>query len=165
MPSEVYDYEVVADDNTQVSPDGLPPFSPPEHVDNVYREGQAKMARFLKSIGGSAVTTGTPNAYNVVIEMNISALAEGMVFVVEFHATNVSGSATINFSRRVSGVDTLVSNKELRVGARTALAAGELATGQRYLVQYDGTHFQLLNPTVVEAPPVETQPEYWVHLF
>jgi hypothetical protein len=69
-----------------------------------------------------------------------SAYATGNLF--SFVAANTNtGATTINLNS--------LGAKSITKAGSTALAAGDLVSGQIYLIEYDGTRFQLLN-----APPV-----------
>jgi hypothetical protein len=82
---------------------------------------------------------GTGDAITLDLTPSITAYAAGQIFHFKATATN-TGAATIN-------VDA-VGAKDLKKGAAgsTALAAGDITSGGMYVVMYDGTNMQLLNP-------------------
>jgi hypothetical protein len=72
----------------------------------------------------------------------IAAYAAGNLF--SFVAANTNtGAATINLNS--------LGAKSITKQGTTALAAGDILSGQVHLIEYDGTRFQLLNPTVVNG--------------
>jgi hypothetical protein len=69
----------------------------------------------------------------------IAAYATGNLF--SFVAANTNtGAATINLNS--------LGAKSITKQGSTALVAGDIVSGQLYLIEYDGTRFQLLNPSV-----------------
>jgi hypothetical protein len=69
-----------------------------------------------------------------------SAYATGNLF--SFVAANTNtGAATINLNS--------LGAKSITKSGSTALAAGDIVSGQLYLIEYDGTRFQLINPSTV----------------
>jgi hypothetical protein len=70
----------------------------------------------------------------------IAAYATGNLF--SFVAANTNtGAATINLNS--------LGAKSITKAGSTALAAGDIVSNRIYLIEYDGTRFQLLNPTNV----------------
>jgi len=70
----------------------------------------------------------------------IAAYATGNLF--SFVAANTNtGAATIN-------LNSLGAKSITKLGT-TALAAGDIVSGQVHLIEYDGTRFQLINPSTV----------------
>ena len=70
----------------------------------------------------------------------IAAYATGNLF--SFVAANTNtGAATINLNS--------LGAKSITKQGTTALAAGDLVSGQVHLIEYDGTRFQLINPGTV----------------
>jgi hypothetical protein len=79
----------------------------------------------------------------------IAAYATGNLF--SFVAANTNtGAATINLNS--------LGAKSITKAGTTALAAGDIVSNRIYLIEYDGTRFQLLNPTNVAVtgivPPI-----------
>ena len=67
----------------------------------------------------------------------IAAYATGNLF--SFVAANTNtGAATINLNS--------LGAKSITKSGSTALAAGDIVSGQIHLIEYDGTRFQLINP-------------------
>jgi hypothetical protein len=70
----------------------------------------------------------------------LTAYATGNLF--SFVAANTNtGATTINLNS--------LGAKSITKSGTTALAAGDIVSGQVYLIEYDGTRFQLINPTNV----------------
>ena len=101
------------------------------------------------SSGGSseyAVTTGTANSYLLAPAPAIVSYTTGVAFNININISN-TGPSTINISNL--GTIALVTNLGY------PLAGGELLAGSVYRIIYDGTNFQILNPT----PPIQISPE------
>lgn len=97
------------------------------------------------SSGGSseyAITTGTANNYILSPAPAIVVYTTGVAFNININISN-TGPSTIN----ISGLGT----KDLVVSPNYPLAGGELLAGNVYRIVYDGTNFQILNPT----PPIQ----------
>jgi hypothetical protein len=72
----------------------------------------------------------------------IAAYATGNLF--SFVAANTNtGATTINLNS--------LGAKSITKSGTTALVAGDLVSGQIYLIEYDGTRFQLINPSSVSG--------------
>lgn len=70
----------------------------------------------------------------------IAAYATGNLF--SFVAANTNtGAATINLNS--------LGAKSITKFGSTALAAGDIVSGQVHLIEYDGTRFQLINPSTI----------------
>lgn len=94
-------------------------------------------------------TTGTANNYVLTPAPTLLAYAAGNSYKVLFNVGN-SGPSTIN----ISGL----GPQSLVIAPSTALSSGNLLTGIVYEIVYDGTNFQVLNPTtVVSSPPILIQ--------
>ncbi|MHB1050987.1 MAG: hypothetical protein ACYC09_12980 [Bacteroidota bacterium] len=86
--------------------------------------------------------TGTANAKVITTGLSLTALTAGMVFAVEAVAAN-TGAATL-------AVDSVGAVTIVKHGA-DALSSGDIAAGMVFMVQYDGTNFQLLNPKATSS--------------
>ena len=88
-------------------------------------------ATTIATVSGTDTLTGTlspaPTAY-----------ATGNLFSFVAVATN-TGAATINLNS--------LGAKSITKSGTTALVAGDIVSGQVYLIEYDGTRFQLINPS------------------
>lgn len=92
-------------------------------------------ATTIATVSGTDTLTGTlspaPTAY-----------ATGNLFSFVAVATN-TGAATINLNS--------LGAKSITKSGTTALAAGDIVSGQVYLIEYDGTRFQLINPSILQV--------------
>jgi hypothetical protein len=98
------------------------------------------MGQFQDGGGIYITTTGSANTYVAGLSPSITAYAAGQRFLVNINATN-TGASTINFN--AVGAQTIVKN------GGVALEGGELVAGRLYTIIYDGTNFQVINPTAL----------------
>lgn len=92
------------------------------------------MASIDKLLGAIA-TTGSADAYVLTSGQSLAALVTNQRFCIKANFTN-GGAATI-------AVDGLTA-KALTKNGTTALASGDIVSGQFYIIAYDGTRFQVL---------------------
>ena len=85
-----------------------------------------------------ATATGSSNAYAVTLPLDMTALLEGVPIAFKANHTN-TGACTLN----VNGLGAVAMVR----GGSTALAAGNIRSGQIVTVAYDGTSFQVLSLT------------------
>lgn len=84
----------------------------------------------------SAITTaGSANAYTLTTGLSLTSYVTGQTFKILASFTN-SSTVTIN-------VDGLGA-KAITKNGTTALASGDIVSGNIYLISYDGTRFQLV---------------------
>ena len=88
-------------------------------------------ATTIATVSGTDTLTGS-------LTPAIAAYATGNLFSFVAAATN-TGAATINLNS--------LGAKSITKSGTTALVAGDLVNGQVYLIEYDGTRFQLINPS------------------
>ena len=139
--AEFKDWNVAAASNTGSAADGyMAEGMSYANVNNAYREGQAILARWRDDNNGTVATTGAANTYAFAAPSTYTAYADGDMFMVEINATN-TGASTLD-------VDS-VGLKSIVTTNGAALTGGELVSGGRYWMNYDGTNFQVLNPTIV----------------
>jgi len=92
-------------------------------------------ATTIATVTGTDTLTGT-------LTPAIAAYATGNLF--SFVAANTNtGAATINLNG--------LGAKSITKFGSTALAAGDILSGQIHLIEYDGTRFQLLNPNSLSS--------------
>ncbi len=105
---------------------------------NSVRAVMARLAAWLDQIGGTATYGGTGNAYTMTSPSGhaLTAYAAGNMVCLVPNATS-TGAATIN-------VDGLGA-KNIVTADGGAVIAGDLVSGGRYLLAYDGTAFQVFN--------------------
>jgi len=132
LSAEINDLNQVDANNTARFPEGQSPGS----VNDAARALEGIIARFYGDIGGRVTTTGTATAYAYAATQAISALYDGLILTFDAHTTN-TGSATL-------AVDGL-SATTLKKHNDQNLAAGDIEAGQKVMVVYDGTNFQLLS--------------------
>ena len=85
----------------------------------------------IATVSGTDTLTGS-------LTPALAAYATGNLFSFVAAATN-TGAVTIN-------LNSLGAKSITKLGT-TALSAGDIVSGQLYLIEYDGTRFQLINPT------------------
>jgi hypothetical protein len=102
------------------------------------RNNYLAMGQFQDGSAIYVATTGSANTYVANLSPSITAYVAGQKFLVNINATN-AGASTINFN--AVGAKSIVKN-----GA-TTLQGGELISGRLYTIVYDGTNFQVVNPT------------------
>lgn len=96
----------------------------------------------------AVTTTGTANAHVATLGLTGVSLADlkNRILFLRPGTTN-TGATTL-------AVDGTAATS-LRVGT-TALAAGQFESGKEYLVVYDGTYYQLLNPSLPDVITAQT---------
>lgn len=87
---------------------------------------------------GAITTTGSSNAYVLTTGLSLAAYVTGQTFKILASFSN-SSTVTIN-------VDGLGA-KAITKNGTTALASGDIVSGNIYLISYDGTRFQLVGAT------------------
>jgi hypothetical protein len=90
---------------------------------------QSTVAKLVNSVSGADTITGT-------MSPNLAAYATGQMFYFVAAGAN-TGAVTIN-------IDSLGAKSITRDGT-TALAAGDIQSGEVCVIVYDGTQFQLVN--------------------
>jgi len=86
---------------------------------------------YLTSISGADTITA-------IASLGMSSYATGQRFSFIAAGTN-TGATTININS--------IGDKSVTKAGSTALAAGDITSGTAYEIVYDGTQFQLINPT------------------
>jgi len=121
----------------------------PSTVNNSARAMMAAVAKMRNDLQASTATTGAADTYSLTTNQVYTSLTDGIWVGFTCNATN-TGASTIN-------VDSLGA-KPLRGKPSTALAAGELVSGQVYHATYDssGDEWLLWGYT---APEGVTDPE------
>jgi hypothetical protein len=123
---------------------GFPESMSPSAVNNAARALEGMLARYLADTASTLTVSSTSNTiYSVTASQTISALEDGMVFLVEMTPTNAA-SATLNVSN--------TGAKRLRSDAVNDIAASSILEGERIAVSYDGGNdiWQVL--TALAAP-------------
>jgi len=92
----------------------------------------------IDSLLGAITTTGSSNAYLLTSGLSLAAYVTGQTFTILASFSN-SSTVTIN-------VDSLGA-KAITKNGTTALASGDIVSGNIYTISYDGTRFQLVGAT------------------
>jgi hypothetical protein len=82
--------------------------------------------------------SGSTNAYAITLSPAPGSYTAGQNFIVKAASTN-TGSATLN-------VNSLGAKTIKKLDGATNLASGDIVSGQIFVVEYDGTNFQLVSP-------------------
>ena len=82
--------------------------------------------------------TGSANAYLGAPTPNLTSYTAGQFFLVKITHTN-TGASTINFNS--------LGTKNIKLTSGAAINVGDLLSGQIAALIYDGTNFQLINPS------------------
>jgi hypothetical protein len=99
-------------------------------------QAQNEAYQLIGTIAGTDTITGS-------LTPNLTAYAAGQTF--RFIAANTNtGATTININS--------LGAKSITKYGTTALGAGDIVQNASYTIFYDGTQFQLLNPTTVTIP-------------
>lgn len=135
--SEVQTWSTTAASNSSAAPNGFPEGMPPSGVNDAAREVMAAVARYRSDTDGVNTSSGT-DTITLAASRTMTAYAQGDFYMFKAGGTN-TGAATLN-------VDSLGAKNVYLQGA--ALTGGEILSGQMVAVVYDGTQFQLVNPTL-----------------
>lgn len=137
--AEYRDFDPTAANNTGSSAAGwFPENMDYDEVNNAAREFQAILARYHADTDGSLDSGGSANAYTLTTSQTLASLARGDKFRFEANHTN-TGAATLNVNA-IGAVSIVRQNGSAMVG-------GEIQSGGVYTVIYDGTSFQILDPS------------------
>lgn len=101
------------------------------------------------SVTEYAVTTGSANNYILTPSPALTGYIAGQAFNIKINVDN-TGPSTINIST--------LGAKSLVMPPNLPLAGGELVTDGIYRIVYDGTNFQVLNPTAAIQIIMSAQP-------
>lgn len=104
-------------------------------------------SRVITGTLNAATTTGTATAYVLTLSPAIGAYVSNQCFTFKAHVAN-TGAATLN----VNGIGALALVKFVGATA-TALAVGDIGTGQVLNTCYDGTQFQLVSTSAASGAP------------
>lgn len=134
MAAEINSLDPVDANNTARFPENMAPSA----VNDAARALEGIIARFYGDLSGKIVTTGTSTAYAYAATQTISAYYDGLILTFDAHTTNTA-SATL----AVDGLSAITIKKNNDQN----LAAGDIEAGQKVMVVYDGTSFQMLSQT------------------
>jgi len=100
-----------------------------------------------KLLSDYATDTGVADAYAIAPSPAITAYTTGQIFSFKAAHTNTTASTLA-----VNGLTTKAITKR----GTTALQAGDIIAGQIIVVEYDGTEFQLVNPSAIGLPAISS---------
>ena len=129
--AEIEDLDTSDAANTGRFPENMAPSA----VNNGARALEGLLARFYNDIGCRISTGGSANAYTFAASQAITSYYDGLILCFDANFAN-TGTATLNVDGK--GAKTIQRN-----GA--ALPAGAIESGQKVLVTYDGTNFEVLS--------------------
>ena len=112
----------------------------PPTVNNSARGMMTALRAFYNALGGGIVYGGAASAYTATNDTagTWTAYAEGQIIGLEANHTN-GAAATIN-------VDALGAKSILKASG-AALVAGDMVSGDFYLLRYNGTSFSVIGPS------------------
>jgi len=117
---------------------GLSSPVPLSYLDANYTDVLNAMAS-LNTYGNYLVDGGAVNTYAVTLDTGTTAtLTAGLPFQIKIANSN-TGASTLAFNGGAA--------KSIKTQAGAALIANQLLSGGVYLFQYDGTNYQVLNPS------------------
>lgn len=130
--AEIESLDIVDASNTERFPEGQAAGT----VNNGGRATEGIIARFHEDLGCRKSTTGSANAYLFAAAQTLSAYYDGLLIGFDANFEN-TGAATLNIDSL--GAKTIKKNHD------TDLASGDIEIGQKVLVAYDGTNFQMIS--------------------
>jgi len=95
----------------------------------------------IQMAGDYATSAGSANAQTLAIDSSISAYSEGQKFRFKAGYTNTA-ACTLN-------VNSIGAKTIKKTGGSEDLLYGEILAGGIYEIEYDGTNFNILNPTLI----------------
>lgn len=125
--------------NNSTPPNGWPSGTMlPSQVEPAARAIRGAVKRFYDHINAAITSGGAANVQTLAYSIAPAAYVSGDRYTFIAGFTN-TGAATLNVNA--------LGAKNINIGS-TALIGGEIISGQAVDVAYDGTQFQLLNPSV-----------------
>jgi hypothetical protein len=131
ITAELKDLSPVDANNTfSAANGGFPENMAPSAVNNAARAVNGMLARYLADSASSlTVSSSSSTAYAVTANQTISALEDGMLFLIQMDPANSAVSPTLNVSN--------TGAKQLEKNNGTSLEAGDIGAGDRVIVSYD----------------------------
>lgn len=130
--AEINDLNVTDASNTARFPENQLPST----VNNGARALEGIIARWDKDTNGSITPGGTADVITIAANQTLSAYYDGLVIAFEAAGTN-TGAVTVN-------VDAL-GDKAIVKPDGSAMAAGDIVSGSKVIIIYDGTNFQIVS--------------------
>lgn len=134
--AEINDLDVLDASNTARWPENMAPSA----INNAGRAGEGILARFHEDLGMRKSSTGSADAYVFAAAQTLSAYYDGLLIGFDANFAN-TGAATI-------AVDGLAATTIKKYNDQD-LASGDIESGQKVLLVYDGTNFQMLSPSAL----------------
>lgn len=94
------------------------------------------------------IDTGAANAYVITPSPAITAYTTGQIFTWKSTNTNTTTSTL--------AVNGLTAKTIKKKDGATNLQAGDIVSGQMIQVEYDGTNFQMINPSALTLPAISS---------
>jgi hypothetical protein len=130
--AEINDLNVTDASNTARFPENQLPST----VNNGARALEGIIARWDKDTNGSLTPGGTADVITIAANQTLSAYYDGLVIAFEAAGTN-TGAVTVN-------VDALGAKSIVKPDG-SAMAAGDIVSGSKVIIIYDGTNFQIVS--------------------
>jgi hypothetical protein len=130
--AEINSLNVVDASNTARFPENQLPST----VNNGARALEGIIARWDKDTNGSITPGGTADVITIAANQTLSAYYDGLVIAFEAAGTN-TGAVTVN-------VDALGAKSIVKPDG-SAMAAGDIVSGSKVIIIYDGTNFQIVS--------------------
>jgi hypothetical protein len=130
--AEINDLNVTDASNTARFPENQLPST----VNNGARALEGIIARWDKDTNGSITPGGTADVITIAANQTLSAYYDGLVIAFEAAGTN-TGAVTVN-------VDALGAKSIVKPDG-SAMAAGDIVSGSKVIIIYDGTNFQIVS--------------------
>jgi hypothetical protein len=136
--------------NNSTAPNGFPEGMAMSGMNDSGRGVMGAVKRFWGRINGRYASTGSSNAYVLTYDVALGSYVTGERYSFRANFEN-TGSATLNISSL--GAKTI---KKITSAGATALASGDIKSGQPVTVEYDGTDMILCTPTAGTATSAGT---------
>ena len=139
--NSIWDFVSTASQNTATPPNGFGEGQFPSLVDDTFRALMAELTEALHSVQ----MTGSSTAFTMAFTNVPASYTTGMRILANAGVTN-SGAATLNVNS--------LGAKNIKVMTGSGLeplTQNEIQAGGEYSLIYDGTQFQLLNPSTDEG--------------
>ena len=133
ISAEIDDLNIVDASNTARFPEGMTA----GQVNDSARALEGLIARWHEDTGARKSSTGSANAYVFAAAQTLTAYYDGLVIGFDANFANTA-AATL-------AVDGLAATT-IKKNFDQDLAANDIKTGQKVVVVYDGTNFQVLSP-------------------
>lgn len=143
IAAEINDLDTSDANNTARFPENMAPSA----VNDGARALEGIIARWHEDTNCNKASTGSSNAYVFAANQTLSSYYDGLTICFDANFAN-TGAATLN-------VDSLGA-KDIKKNNDLDLESGDIESGQKVFVVYDGTSFQLLSIPAVVTPATNT---------